>query len=68
MNTPATLHKQKTRGKFDEAVNSFIIAHAGILLFICITALLILFVALCYVLIQPMESGLYYNHLMGGNL
>ena len=53
---------------WEERVNNKVAEYKAPLLLICIAILLVLIVALVVVIVPPMESGLYYNHFLEGNL
>ena len=69
--TPARLGKQEKANLHEKIANAemrvrfWTAKYAGVLL---ILMLLALFVLICMVVVPPVESGLYYNHFMEGNL
>lgn len=71
--SPARLERKKSSwedkmSRFDRECSFWAMKHSRILLVFLTLLLAVLFVILCLILIPPMESGLYYNHLLGGNL
>lgn len=69
---PARLGKKDTwdekMSRLERQCSFYAMKHSRILLVFLTLLLAVLFVILCLILIPPMESGLYYNHLLGGNL
>ncbi len=69
---PARLGKKDTwdekMSRFDRECSFLAMKYAGALIMLLTIVLVILFVILCLVLIPPVESGLYYNHFLEGNL
>lgn len=63
MSVPVRLNK-KTENTMWERIDAWALAHANILMPICIVTLLILFALLCYAIIgvSAVESGTVYNH------
>lgn len=72
--TPARLGKQEKANLHEKIANAemrvrfWTARYAGVLLIALILMLLALFVLICMIVVPPVESGLYYNHLMEGNL
>ena len=68
MNHPHSLSRSYVPLTWEERVNNKVAEYRTPLLLICIAILLVLIVALVVVIVPPMESGLYYNHFLEGNL
>lgn len=71
--SPARLERKKSSwedkmSRFDRECSFWAMKYAGALIMLLTIVLVILFVMLCLVLIPPVESGLYYNHFLEGNL
>lgn len=73
-NTPAPARLEKKNNwedkmaAWDMKCSFYAMKHARILLILLTILLAVFFVILCLILIPPVESGLYYNHFMGGHL
>lgn len=71
--TPARLEKKErshwhSMTGVEMKVRFWTAKYAGVLLIALILMLLALFVLICMIVVPPVESGVYYNHLMEGNL
>ncbi len=68
MNHPHSLSRSYVPLTWEERIEHKVAEYRTPLLLICIAILLVLIVALVVVIVPPMESGLYYNHFLEGNL
>ncbi len=68
MNHPQSLSRAYAPLTWEERIENKVAEYKAPLLLICIAILLCLTVVLIVVIVPPMESGLYYNHLLGGHL
>lgn len=71
--SPARLERKKSSwedkmSRFDRECSFWAMKHSGELMILLTIMLVVLFVLLCLTLIPPVESGLYYNHFLEGNL